>query len=114
MAGTVILVVLVGAGVLKRAGGQSTPVTTEKAVIKTITQIVTATGKIQPEIEVKISPEVYGEIIELPLREGDRVKKGDLLVKIKPDSYQAQVEQQEAAVNAARSAATLSNAKLEK
>jgi multidrug efflux pump subunit AcrA (membrane-fusion protein) len=45
-------------------------VTTEKAVVKTITQLVTATGKVQPEVEVKISPEVAGEIIELPFKEG--------------------------------------------
>src|SRR5882762_4345845 len=78
------------------------PVTTEKAVRKTILQIVSATGKIQPETEVKISPEVAGEIIELPVADGMRVKKGDLLVKIKPDSYKALLEQQEAAISAAK------------
>src|ERR1041385_4119523 len=79
------------------------PITTEKAVRKTILEIVSATGKIQPETEVKISPEVAGEIIELPVEDGMAVKKGDLLVKIKPDSYKALVEQQEAAISAARS-----------
>jgi HlyD family secretion protein len=78
------------------------PVTTEKAVRKTILQTVSATGKIQPEVEVKISPEVAGEIIELPVEDGKVVKKGDLLVKIKPDSYKALVEQQEAAISAAK------------
>src|SRR5215831_6097419 len=78
------------------------PVTTEKAVRRTILQTVSATGKIQPETEVKISPEVAGEIIELPVEDGMQVKKGDLLVKIKPDSYKALVEQQEAAISAAR------------
>ncbi len=78
------------------------PVTTEKAVRRTILQTVSATGKIQPETEVKISPEVAGEIIELPVQDGMQVKKGDLLVKIKPDSYKALLEQQEAAISAAR------------
>jgi len=78
------------------------PVTTEKAVRKTILQTVSATGKVQPEVEVKISPEVAGEIIELPVEDGMAVKKGDLLIKIKPDSYKALVEGQEAAISGAR------------
>jgi HlyD family secretion protein len=78
------------------------PVTTENAVRKTILQTVSATGKVQPETEVKISPEVAGEIIELPVEDGKSVKKGDLLVKIKPDSYKALLEQQEAAISAAK------------
>jgi HlyD family secretion protein len=77
-------------------------VLTEKAVRKTILETVTATGKIQPETEVKISPEVAGEIIELPVADGQAVKKGDLLVKIRPDSYKALLEQQEAAISAAK------------
>src|SRR5947208_15629930 len=75
---------------------------TEKAIRRTILQTVSATGKIQPETEVKISPEVAGEIIELPVQDGMQVKKGDLLVKIKPDSYKALLEQQEAAISAAK------------
>src|ERR1700736_3403861 len=78
------------------------PVTTEKAVRKTIVQTLSATGKVQPETEVKISPEVAGEIIDLPVEDGKAVKKGDLLVKIKPDSYKAVVEQQEAAISSAK------------
>src|SRR5689334_9241824 len=78
------------------------PVSTEKATRRTIVQTVSATGKIQPETEVKISPEVAGEIIELPVDDGMAVKKGDLLVKIKPDSYKALVEQQEAAISSAK------------
>ncbi len=78
------------------------PVTTETAIRKTIVQTVSATGKIQPEVEVKISPEVAGEIIELPVDDGMQVKKGDLLVKINPDSYKAILEQQEAAISAAK------------
>lgn len=67
-----------------------------------ITEKVSATGKIQPEIEVKLSSEVSGEIIELPVVEGQQVKKGDLLVKINPDIYQS---------NLSRSQATLQNAR---
>jgi HlyD family secretion protein len=78
------------------------PVTTEKAVRKTIVQTVSATGKVQPETEVKISPEVAGEITELPVTDGMNIKKGDLLVRIKPDSYKALLEQQEAAISTAK------------
>jgi HlyD family secretion protein len=78
------------------------PVTTEKAAIRDLTQLVSATGKIRPEVEVKISPEVAGEIIELPVVDGQAVKKGDLLVKIRPDDYIARVKQAEAALSAAQ------------
>jgi HlyD family secretion protein len=91
---------------------KSTVVTTEKAVIKTITQTVNATGKVQPETEVKIAPEVSGEIIELPFREGAPVKKGDLLVRIKPDNYRYQLDQREAALAAARASSIQSKAQL--
>ena len=77
------------------------PVTTENAVRKTILQTVSATGKVQPETEVKISPEVAGEIIELPVIDGAQVNKGDLLVKVRPDSYKALLEAQEAAISSA-------------
>ncbi len=78
------------------------PVTTDKASRRTIVQTVSATGKIQPENEVKISPEVAGEIIELPVEDGMKIKKDDLLVKIKPDTYKALLEQQEAGISSAK------------
>jgi HlyD family secretion protein len=87
-------------------------VTTEKAVRKSITQLVTATGKIQPEVEVKISPEVSGEIVEIPVKEGDIVRRGQLLLRIKPDTYRAQVEAQQAALSGARSASSRDRAQL--
>jgi HlyD family secretion protein len=96
----VLLLIVVWAVASKRE--KPIPVTTEKAVRKTILQTVSATGKVQPETEVKISPEVAGEIIELPVTDGMPVKKGDLLVKVKPDSYKALLEQQEAAISAAK------------
>ena len=90
------------------------PVTTEKATKRTIVQTVSATGKIQPETEVKISPEVAGEIIDLPVDDGKAVKKGDLLVRIKPDSYKALLEQQEAAISAAKATNLQQKATLQK
>lgn len=82
-------------------------VQTEKVERRTITQTVSATGKIQPEVMVKINAEVSGEIIDLPVKEGQRVKKGQLLVRIKPDAYQAQVDRAQAALG-------MSKANLEK
>jgi len=62
-------------------------VTAEMPIRKTITETIPANGKIQPVVEVKISPDVSGEIVELNIKEGDRVKKGELLLKIKQDFY---------------------------
>lgn len=100
----VLIVTLIS---LKKAGviGQNENIKTvevEKATAMTIVETVSATGKIQPEIEVKISSEVSGEIIELPIKEGQQVKKGDLLVKINPDIYVSGVN---------RTAASLSTTK---
>src|SRR5881398_326554 len=97
-----LILLLIIASVIANKREKPIPVTTETAVRKTILQTVSATGKIQPETEVKISPEVAGEIIDLPVEDGKAVKKGDLLVKIKPDSYKAVVERQEAAISSAR------------
>ena len=77
-------------------------VQTEKASLRTVTETVTASGKIQPEVQVMISPEVSGEIIELPVREGQKVAKGDLLMKIKPDFYVARRDQMKAGMNSAK------------
>ena len=73
-------------------------VQTEKVEKRDITQTVTATGQIDPEFKVLITPEVTGEIIELPVKEGDKVKKGDLLIRIKGDQYKAQKERLEASL----------------
>lgn len=87
---SVFLLLLVG----KKAGwfgGESKGKEVETQIVSqaTLTQKVSATGKIQPELEIKISSEVSGEIIELPVVEGQNVKKGDLLVRINPDIYQS-------------------------
>ena len=97
---------------VKRGKAEVIAVTTDKAVVKTITQTVTATGKVQPETEVKISPQVSGEITKLPYREGASVKKGDLLVAIKPDIYRFQVEQAQASLVAAKASADDSKARM--
>jgi len=107
------LAALVGAAIVRNKGkDRAILVTTEKAVIKTITQLVNATGKVQPEVEVKIAPEVAGEIIELPFREGAAVKKDELVVRIKPDNYRYQVEQQEANLIAAKTTAVQAKSQL--
>ncbi len=82
----VLLVVLKSKGVIGK-NDDSKEVETAKANEITIVETVSATGKIQPEVEVKISSQVSGEIIDLPVKEGQVVKKGDLLVKINPDVY---------------------------
>ncbi len=82
----IALIALSKAGVLGD-NDKSIEVETAKANEITIVETVSATGKIQPEIEVKISSQVSGEIIDLPIKEGQVVKKGDLLVKINPDLY---------------------------
>ena len=110
----IIVVVLVLFSIIGKKAGwigaeEKKKVTTEKVQKRDITEIVSASGKIQPEVEVKISPDVSGEIVELNVKEGDRVKKGDLLVRILPDIYQSFVDRSVAAVNSSK--ANLENAK---
>jgi len=121
----VLVVIAVVAIVGLRASGlvggkeRATQVELSEVERRTVTQLVTASGNIQPEIEVRISPDVSGEIVELPIVEGDRVTKGQLLARIKPDFYQAQLDQAEASVlqakaNEAQRRADLLNAELER
>ncbi len=77
-------------------------VATEKVESKTITEFITANGKIQPETEVKISPDVAGEIVELYVEEGNQVEKGKLLCVIKPEIYVSAVNRAEAALNSSK------------
>src|SRR5437588_2896354 len=85
---------------------------TEKVGRRDITEKVVANGKIQPVLQVKISPEVSGEIIGLPVKEGQAIKKGDLIVKIKPDFYVAQMHQAEAGYAGALAGKTVAEATL--
>ena len=77
-----------------------------------IIETVSATGKIQPEIEVKLSSEVSGEIIELPIVEGQQVKKGDLLVRVNPDIYQSSLNRTQASLQNVRSGLNQAEASL--
>ena len=89
-------------------------VQTEKVEKRTITQTVAATGKINPEFKVAINPEVTGEIIELPVKEGDIVKKGQLLIRIKGDQYVAQMERMQANLQSAKASLKMREAELTK
>ena len=89
-------------------------VQTEKVARRNLTELVVANGKIQPVTQVVISPEVAGEITALPVKEGNFVKKGDLLVQIKPDNYQASRNSAEASYKSALGGKSLAQAQLEK
>jgi HlyD family secretion protein len=100
----VLVAVIAGLIAYKKSKGNDDVKTVEIAQAKqmTIVETVSATGKIQPEIEVKISSEVSGEVIALPIKEGQQVKKGDLLVKINPDIYVSGVNRTAASVSTTR------------
>lgn len=100
--GLVLVALLIAA---KWFGGKESAelIQAEKVEVRTIIERVSASGKIQPEIEVNITAEVSGQIIRLPVKEGDRVQKGDLLVQINPDLYDAALNRAQAAANSARS-----------
>jgi len=87
---------------------------TEKVSRRNLTEIVVANGKIQPVLQVKISPEVSGEIIDLPIKEGQQVKKGDLILKIKPDFYIANRSQSMANYESSRAGKQTAEANLRK
>lgn len=118
VAAVVLIAALIGG---KKAGwfgktGEFKPVETQEIALATVVETVAATGKIQPETEVKISSEVSGEIIELPVVEGQQVEKGDLLVRINPDLIQSALTQAQASLqnvkaNQAQSEAALKVAK---
>ncbi len=102
--GIAVLLLVIAVIALRPKEAKPTVVTTEKSAIRTITQLVSATGKVQPETEVKLSPEVSGEIVELPVADGQKVKRGQLLFKINPQLTKAQVEQARAALSSAKAA----------
>ncbi len=104
----ILLIALVG---LSKAGvfgkDEGTKVTTEKVEKRSITEIVNATGKIYPEVEVKVSPDISGEITELNVQEGDTVKKGQVLARIYADIYN--IQRNQAASGVAQSQAQVNN-----
>jgi len=112
---TVILIIIAFIG--KRAGwfGENVvyKVSIEKPEERMIIETITANGKIQPETEVTISPDVSGEIVELHVKEGEEVKAGDLLLKIKPDIYQSSLERMEATLSSAKAQLSQAEAQFE-
>ncbi len=111
------IVVIVGLVVLAKTGvlgkkDEGKEVETAKIDAITIVETVSATGKIQPEVEVKISSEVSGEIIDLPIKEGQTVKKGDLLVKINPDIYESGVNRTVASLSTTKAGLSQADAQL--
>ncbi len=113
---SVIAVVLLGltAVVIFKKREIVITVQTEKVTRRNLTEIVVANGKIQPVLQVKISAEVSGEIIDLPVKEGQAVRKGDLLVKIKPDFYIAATNQANASYKSSLAGKTMAEANLRK
>ncbi len=114
---TVALIAIVGLVAAKKSGafgksGNYKTVEVEAIELGTIIETVAATGKIQPEVEVKLSSEVSGEIIELPIKEGQDVLKGDLLVRINPDLVQSALSQARAGLQNARAGLAQAEASL--
>jgi HlyD family secretion protein len=114
---SVIAVLLILLVVAKKQGwigsdSDSTEVQVKEIAPMEIVETVAATGKIQPEVEVALSSEVSGEIIELPIKEGQQVKKGDLLVKINPDLIQSAVSQSQAGLQNVRAQLSQAEANL--
>jgi HlyD family secretion protein len=111
ISGVLVIVAVVVAQAMQ--GSKPTEIYTEKATRRNITEAVSATGKIQPETELKISSDVSGEITELLVKEGDQVKKGDLLCRIRPDLYVSALERVNATVNTTRANLKTAQAQLE-
>jgi len=109
IAAVAVVAVIVAFAVFKGKGSDAQKVSTEKVIKRTIIQTVSSNGKIQPEKDIKISPYISGEVVELTVKEGEQVKKGDLLAKIDPEIYISAFDQSEASVNTQK--ANLSNAK---
>ena len=105
----VILLVVFGGG-----KEEIVVVQTEKVEKRNITQVVSATGKINPVYQVKISAEATGEIVNLPVKEGDVVRKGQLLLRIKPDNYEAQKNSADARLAQSKSSLSSTKAQLDK
>ncbi|PJJ83952.1 efflux RND transporter periplasmic adaptor subunit [Mucilaginibacter auburnensis] len=97
--GIVVVLLIIGKATGVIGKEQKTKVATEKAANREINETVSASGKIMPHVEVKISPEVSGEVVELPIKEGDVVKKGQLLIKIRPDILQSGYNRAVASLN---------------
>jgi len=109
IAAVVVVGGIIIAAVVKGKGSDAIKIATEKVTKRTIIQTVSSNGKIQPEKDIKISPYISGEVVELYVKEGYQVKKGDLLAKIDPEIYISQFDQSEASLNTQK--ANLANSK---
>jgi len=107
--GVILIIILVIVAINKKQNTKGIKVSTGLVEKRTLIESVSANGKIQPEIDVSISPYISGEVVELNVREGEEVKKGDLLAKIDPEIYISNFERIEAALNTQR--ANLANSK---
>lgn len=94
-------------------GKKGNEVTTDTVTTRTIVETVTASGKVQPEIEVKISSDVSGEIVDLFVKEGDSVVQGQLLLIVNPDLYISEFDRMQAVLNNSKSSVATANARLE-
>lgn len=110
----VVLILIIVAVVASGKKDKIVTVQSEKIVKRNITQVVSGTGTINPETKVDISAEISGEIVQLPYKEGDTVKKGDLLVKIKAETYGARINQQQAGVQYSRTQVEVAENNLKK
>jgi HlyD family secretion protein len=106
-AAIVVVVAIVGAVAMRGRSGKALEVQTDKVTRQRIVQKVSSTGKIRPRTQVEISADVSAKIIQLPVVEGQAVKKGDLLVGLDRERYVAAVESAEASVGSAEANATL-------
>jgi HlyD family secretion protein len=113
IAGACLLVLVLVVAIKKCSGSDDLEVETEKVAKRTIFQTVSANGKIQPELEVKISSDVSGEVVELMVKEGETVKKGQILARVNPDIYQSNMERMVAALNSAKANLANSLARLQ-
>jgi HlyD family secretion protein len=112
ISGILLVVLIVVVMLVKGDGSKAIRVATEKAEQRNITELVSASGKVQPEQEVKITSDVSGQIVELLVKEGDTVQKGQLLLRINPNVYQSAVERMQAMVNGSRANLANSEARL--
>jgi HlyD family secretion protein len=109
----ILIVILIIGKLFAGSGDEGVKVSTEKAAKRTIIETVNASGKVYPEVEVKISPDISGEITELNVKEGDSVRKGQVLARIYADIYATQRDQAAAAVNQQQALTANSQAQLE-
>lgn len=111
-AGVLVVLVIVANKMGWIGQGDVTKVSTEKAAKRTVNEQVSASGKVQPEVEVKLSSEVSGEIVELTVKEGDVVKKGQVLCRIRPDILQSGYDRAVASLNAQRASLAVAEQQL--